>query len=38
MKNIILFIAVIITMYLIGNDVDNQLASDGNQSPVTLTK
>lgn len=38
MKNILLAIAVIITIYLIGNDIDKQLASDGNQSPVTLTK
>lgn len=38
MKKIILFIAMIIAMYLIGNDVDKQLASDGNQTPLTLTK
>jgi hypothetical protein len=38
MKNILLAIAVIITMYLIGNDVDKQLASDVNQNPITLTK
>jgi hypothetical protein len=38
MKNILLAIAVIITIYLLGNDIDKQLASDGNQSPVTLTK
>jgi hypothetical protein len=38
MKNILLAIAVIIAMYLIGNDVDVQLANDGNQSPITLTK
>jgi hypothetical protein len=38
MKKILLAIAVIITIYLLGNDIDKQLASDGNQSPVTLTK
>jgi hypothetical protein len=38
MKNILLAIAVIITIYLLGNDIDKQLASDGNQSPITLTK
>lgn len=38
MKNILLAIAVIITIYLLGNDIDKQLASDGNQSPVTLIK
>lgn len=38
MKNILLAIAVIITIYLLGNDIDKQLASDGNQTPVSLTK
>lgn len=38
MKNFLLAIAVIITLYLIGNDIDKQLASDVNQTPVTLTK
>jgi hypothetical protein len=38
MKNILLAIAVIITIYLLGNDIDKQLASDGNQTPITLTK
>lgn len=38
MKNILLAIALIITIYLLGNDIDQQLASDGNQIPVSLTK
>lgn len=38
MKNILLAIAVIIIIYLLGNDVDKQLASDVNQTPITLTK
>lgn len=38
MENILLAIAVIITIYLLGNDIDKQLASDGNQIPVSLTK
>lgn len=38
MKNILLAVAVIIAIYLLGNDIDNQLASDVNQNPITLTK
>jgi hypothetical protein len=38
MKNILLAIAVIITIYLLGNDIDKQLAKDVNQTPITLTK
>jgi hypothetical protein len=38
MKNILLAVAVIITIYLLGNDIDKQLASDVNQTPITLTK
>lgn len=41
MKNFLLAISVIITIYLmhiIGNDIDNQLANDVNQTPITLTK
>lgn len=36
MKNFLLFIAVIITIYLIGNDIDKQLAKDVNQTPLTF--
>lgn len=36
MKNFLLFIAVIITIYLIGNDIDKQLANDVNQTPLTF--
>jgi hypothetical protein len=38
MKNILLAVAVIITIYLLGNDIDKQLAKDVNQTPITLTK
>jgi hypothetical protein len=36
--NLILLIAMAITIYLIGSTVDNQLAKDVNQNPITLTK
>ena len=36
MKNILLAIAVIVIIYLLGNDIDKQLASDGNQKPVVM--
>lgn len=36
MKNILLAIAVIVIIYLLGNDVDKQLASDVNQKPIVL--
>ena len=36
MKNILLAIAVIITIYLLGNDIDKQLASDVNQKPIVI--
>lgn len=36
MKNILLAIAVIVIVYLLGNDVDKQLASDVNQKPIVL--
>jgi hypothetical protein len=36
MKNILLAIAVIVIIYLLGNDVDKQLASDVNQKPIVM--
>jgi len=36
--NAIILVAVLITLYFIGSSVDKQLASDVNQTPITLTK
>lgn len=36
--NFILLVAVIIAIYLTGNEVDKQLANDVNQTPITFTK